>query len=129
MPDIFEVDENCIVTEFRTHDAVFRNLQFQDKILKLELRFDDSMTFIELSGVEFLRIPELVPNGILLSCYSFPLTKCPSHLKDEIDLESARQYLDSGEFQVFYIDGTMGFEILAFHRWGHAKEVPQPGEI
>ena len=126
MKALFETDELGLVTEFPSHDATFDMLMYSESKLALTIRKAERAIRIVLSEVRFVEIMELIPKGIILSCYSFPMLACPTHLKAVLCFDKASQFISERDMQVisvFYIDGTMGFELLVFHGSVHVEEV------
>lgn len=126
MKTIFETDEFGLIIEFPTHDAIFEKLEFSDSCLSLTIRKKECIKRIVLTSVRFLQVMELVPNGIVLSCYSFQMIECPEHLKSHLCFSKATQFLSKQELldiNVFYIDGTMGFDLFVCHKDGRVEDV------
>lgn len=125
----FETDSEGMVTSFHYHDLLFESLEVNGDILTLIIQNMDGSkkTKIVLDGVKYIEIKELIPKGIVLSCYSFKLSNCPNHLKGEIDFTRLSQYVEDREVEIFYADGTMGFEILVAYNHGFFSEGRDPG--
>jgi len=127
MKTTFETDEFGLVTEFPYHDAIFEELVFSKEQLSLVIRKTEGAIKIILSDVCFVEVMELIPKGIVLSCYSFPMSMCPKHLGPYLCFDKVSQFVANQDISVFYIDGTMGFELLVCH--GHGRvEVEQADE-
>ncbi len=120
----FETDSEGIVTSFHYHDLFFESLEVTGDILTLLIQNRDKSqkTKIVLQGIKYIEVKELIPKGIVLSCYSFRLSNCPKHLKEEMDFTRLSQYVEDKEVEIFYADGTMGFEILVAYNHGFFSE-------
>ena len=83
----FNTNEEGIINSFRYHDLIFESLEVSEDKLFLIIQDNDKRhkTRIVLEGIKYLEVKELIPKGIVLSCYSFVFSKCPVHLKDELD--------------------------------------------
>ena len=117
----FETNSEGMVSSFHYHDLLFESLEVNGDILTLLIqnREKSQKTKIILEGIKYIEIKELVPNGIVLSCYSFRLSNCPKHLKEEMDFTGLSQYVEDKDVEIFYADGTMGFEILVAYSHGY----------
>ncbi len=120
----FNTNEEGIINSFRYHDLIFESLEVSEDKLFLIIQDNDKRhkTRIVLEGIKYLEVKELIPKGIVLSCYSFVFSKCPVHLKDELDFDRLNQYVENEDAKIFYADGTMGFEILVAYDHGFAEE-------
>lgn len=112
----YQIDTNELgfVLNAQYHDLIFSDFFFDGENVKLKLRNEvEDKTLILCKNVKYLEIGELVPNGIVMTLYHFKMKECPSHLLNELDFGKAKQYLDiNNDFEIFYGDGSMGFEIL-----------------
>ncbi len=127
---LFEADTKGIISSFHYHDLLFEKLEVTGNKLTLLIQKRDKSqkTKIILKGVKYIEVKELIPKGIVLSCYSFRLSNCPDHLKGEIDFTRLSQYIEDNEVEIFYADGAMGFEILVACSHGSFSEEGEFGE-
>lgn len=107
-----QVNEQKIVTSCRSHDSKFLAFSIDGSSATLKLCGDDhSITEFIFRGVEYMEIKELMPQGIVFSCYSFSINECPKHLIDSVNFENLKQYVDN-DINIFYADGSLCFELL-----------------
>lgn len=92
----------------------FKRLHFDGGNFDLELVDFDlvNQTSIRFLGVDFVKIEEIIPDAIALTAYSFSTSRIPRHLTDHLNLDRAFQYSNLTNKQVFYADGSKGFEML-----------------
>ena len=111
---MFDVDENGIITNVNYHDLILTEISLINDTLRISLTSDDEKrkTYLTLEDVSYFSSLELVPKGIVMSCYFFKPRAIPDHLKEEIDLSNLFNYRKDEDY-VFYADGSYGFEILA----------------
>lgn len=121
--NIFKTDNYKLIDSFQYHDFVFSGLEFQASELVLTLRGDGGVTEIRFEDVEYLQVAELIPKGIVMSCYSFKQKECPDHLQGVVSFDRLRQYVHNENVEIFYLDGTLGFELTLTYRKGTASFV------
>lgn len=119
------VDKHKIVHSFYYHDLIFKELMIIKDKLTLSIGNENVTTKITLKGLEFIEINELIPKGIVMSCYSFRINEMPLHLQDTINFDRMRQYVENNDLQVFYADGSMGFELMVAYSNGYSEEIDQ----
>ncbi len=110
----FKTDNNKIIEDIFYHDLLVRKLLIDGSNVTLILGDNEKYTTeFRFEGVFFISAKEIIPKGIVLSCYSFLDSDCPAHLNDSFDL-GFLPFFQKSELarKVFYVDGTVGIDLL-----------------
>lgn len=116
MKKTLETNKYGLVTSCRVHDLELKSLLFDDKEIILSLgRGKEVLTKILFKEVVFFSSSNLIPNGIVLSCYDFNFGDLPDNA-DLPDLQRIRSdYRIDDKASIFYGDGSWGFEVLIIY--------------
>lgn len=108
-----ETNEDAEIINCHTHDLIFDKFHFDSNKAVLSLKNEKKTeTEFYFNDVEYLQIGELIPSGVVLTCYLFRFCDFPSELSDDIDLTNVASYLTNEDVHIFYADGSLGFELL-----------------
>lgn len=120
---LFETDEDGFIENIHCYDLLFQGMELSGGVFSLLIQDDigRKKTKITLKGVSYMEVKELIPCGIVLSCYSFDFLDCPMHLQENLDFSRMLEYVGDKVEKIFYADGTMGFELLIAYSSGSAE--------